>query len=80
MICGACRLLPVLHAGQIIIGDIMVLIPGVAITNSMRYVLSGDSISGLEKLIDSVLLAVGIAAGLAVVMELDHMRGTVVKR
>lgn len=80
MICGACRLLPVLHAGQIMIGDIMVLIPGVAITNSMRYVLSGDSISGLEKLIDSVLLAVGIAVGLAAVMELDHMRRMVVKR
>lgn len=63
MICGICRLLPVLHAGQIMIGDIMVLIPGIAITNSMRYVLSGDSISGLEKLIDSVLLAVGIAVG-----------------
>lgn len=63
MICGVCRLIPVLHAGQIMIGDIMVLIPGVAITNSMRYVLSGDSISGLEKLIDSVLLAGGIAVG-----------------
>ena len=63
LICGLCRLLPMLHAGQIMIGDIMVLIPGIAITNSMRYVLSGDSISGLEKLIDSVLLAGGIAVG-----------------
>ena len=63
LICGLCRLLPILHAGQIMIGDIMVLIPGIAITNSMRYVLSGDSISGLEKLIDSVLLAGGIAVG-----------------
>ncbi len=63
MICGICRLIPVLHAGQIMIGDIMVLIPGIAITNSMRYALSGDSISGIEKLIDSVLLAGGIAVG-----------------
>lgn len=63
MICGICHLIPVLHAGQIMIGDIMVLIPGIAITNSMRYALSGDSISGIEKLIDSVLLAGGIALG-----------------
>lgn len=63
LICVLCRFFPMLHAGQIMIGDIMVLIPGIAITNSMRYVLSGDSISGLEKLIDSVLLAGGIAAG-----------------
>lgn len=58
-----CRLIPVFHAGQVMIGDIMVLLPGISITNSIRYVLSGDTISGIEKLIDSVLLAVGIAVG-----------------
>lgn len=62
-ILGTCHLIPALHAGQIMIGDIMVLIPGIAITNSIRYVISGDSISGIEKLIDSVLLAGGIAVG-----------------
>lgn len=65
---GSCALLltlafPALNPDMISIGNIMVLIPGVAITNSLRYTLSGDSISGLEKLIDSVLLALGVAAG-----------------
>lgn len=63
LILGVCRMIPALHAGQIMIGDIMVLIPGIAITNAIRYVISGDSISGIEKLIDSVLLAGGIAVG-----------------
>lgn len=42
------RIVPGLHVNQILIGDIMVLIPGVAITNSIRYILSGDIISSFE--------------------------------
>ena len=67
-ICAANRGLPMLHSGQIIIGDIMVLIPGIAITNSIRYIISGDSISSVEKLIDSLLQGIGIAVGFAVAM------------
>ena len=52
-----------LHVNQILIGDIMVLIPGIAITNSIRYILSGDIISSFEKLMDSLMQAFGIAAG-----------------
>lgn len=54
---------PNLHVNQILIGDIMVLIPGVAITNSIRYIFSGDIVSSLEKLMDSLLQAFGIAIG-----------------
>lgn len=57
------RIVPGLHVNQILIGDIMVLIPGVAITNSIRYILSGDIISSFEKLMDSLMQAFGIAAG-----------------
>lgn len=56
-------LVPGLHVNQILIGDIMVLIPGAAITNSIRYILSGDMVSSLEKLMDSLLQAFGIATG-----------------
>lgn len=52
-----------LHVNQILIGVIMVLIPGIAITNSIRYILSGDIISSFEKLMDSLMQAFGIAAG-----------------
>ena len=55
--------IPNLHVNQILIGDIMVLIPGIAITNSIRYIFSGDIVSSLEKLMDSLLQAFSIAVG-----------------
>lgn len=55
--------IPGLHVNQILIGDIMILIPGIAITNSIRYIFSGDIISSFEKLMDSLLQAFGIATG-----------------
>lgn len=63
LVCIVAGYFPVLNQDKIIIGDIMVLIPGIAITNSIRYTISGDSISGVEKLIAAVLQALGIAAG-----------------
>lgn len=56
-------IIPNLHVNQILIGDIMVLIPGIAITNSIRYIFSGDIVSSLEKLVDSLIQAFGIAIG-----------------
>ena len=56
-------IIPGIHVNQIIIGDIMVLIPGIAITNSIRYILSEDIISSFEKLMDSLMQAFGIATG-----------------
>ena len=45
------------------IGDIMPLIPGTDITLSLRDILVGDTISGILKLIESLLIAASIAAG-----------------
>ncbi|MBR0478386.1 MAG: threonine/serine exporter family protein [Solobacterium sp.] len=56
-------LFPVLHFGMIMIGDIMLLIPGVAITVSVRDMLVGDTISGSLRLIESILCAVSLAYG-----------------
>ncbi len=47
----------------IIIGNIMSLIPGVGLTNSLRDLFAGDSISGVLRLIEAVLLALAIACG-----------------
>lgn len=68
LVCGIHLALPAIHVDQILIGVIMVLIPGIAITNSMRYILSGDTISSFEKLIDSLLQAFAIAAGFILAM------------
>lgn len=69
-------IIPGLHVSQIIIGDIMVLIPGVAITNSIRFILSGDIISSFEKLMDSLLQAFGIAIGF--MLSLMLIKGNIV--
>ena len=52
-----------LSIAMIMIGDIMPLIPGTAITLSLRDILVGDTISGILKLIESLLIAASIAAG-----------------
>ena len=51
--------------GMISIGNIMHLIPGIALTNSLRDMFSGNTISGLMRFIESILLALTIAFGFA---------------
>lgn len=50
---------------MIMIGDIMLLIPGLMLINALREMLCGDLMSGLLRLLESVILAVVIAAGFA---------------
>lgn len=50
-------------ADNIIIGNIMVLIPGIGLTNALRDLFVGDSIAGLLRLIEAVLIALAIAGG-----------------
>lgn len=55
---------------KIIIGAIMYLVPGVALTNAIRDTMSGDSLSGLSKGIEALLTALAIAFGVGVVLNL----------
>ena len=48
---------------MIIIGNIMLLIPGIALTNSLRDMISGDIMSGMLRFFDAILVAAAIAAG-----------------
>ena len=50
-------------ANKIIIGNIMLLIPGIALTNSLRDMISGDIMTGLLRFLDAILVAAAIAAG-----------------
>ena len=63
LICILCRLLPSLHMARIMIGDIMLLIPGVAFTNSIRDVLLGDTLSGIVRFVEALLLAAVLTVG-----------------
>lgn len=48
---------------KVIIGNIMSLIPGIGLTNALRDLFVGDSISGLLRSIEAALIALTIAAG-----------------
>ena len=58
-----CRLVPMLHMDMILIGDIMLLIPGIAMTNSIRNMLGGNTISGAVRLLESLIWAIALAGG-----------------
>ena len=63
------------HAALISIGNVMVFIPGVKFTNSIRDLLTGETITGLICLAESLLLSVIVALGFA----LPTLFGTVIR-
>jgi len=50
----------------VIIGALMLLVPGLLITNAMRDIIYGDTNSGINRLIQVLLIAAAIALGTAV--------------
>lgn len=62
------RLVAPLHGDMIMIGDIMLLIPGLGITNAIRDVFSEDTLSGILRLVEAVLWAAALAAGFMISM------------
>ena len=57
------RVAPVFHVNEISIGVIMLVIPGAALTNAVRDMLVGHTISGLLRIVESLLLALMLAIG-----------------
>lgn len=51
-----------------LIGSMMPLFPGLAITNAIRDIIAGDYLSGGARVFDAVVVAVALAAGAASVM------------
>lgn len=52
-----------LNADKIIIGDIMLLIPGIAFTNAIRNLLVGDTNTGVMRFVETILWASALALG-----------------
>ena len=55
---------------KIIIGNIMLLIPGIAFTTALRDIINGDTLSGLLGLCEAILRALAVAIGFAAVLLL----------
>lgn len=53
----------------IFIGAVMPLVPGVAITTSLRDILAGHMISGLVRVIEAIIIAAAIAIGIACILS-----------
>ncbi|GAB6170454.1 threonine/serine exporter family protein [Clostridium carnis] len=52
-----------------IIGSIMLLVPGLAITNAIRDTISGDLVAGLTRSAEAFLIAISIAVGTGAVLS-----------
>lgn len=55
---------------SIILGCIMPLVPGVAITNAVRDTIAGDLISGISRAVEAFFIATAIASGVASVLSI----------
>ena len=53
---------------KIMIGNIMLVIPGRQLTNSLRDMINGDTISGLLNMSEALMRAVFVAMGFALVV------------
>lgn len=62
-ICIVSRMIPDLSIGMVVIGDIMILIPGVAMTSAIRDLISGDTVSGSMRLLESLFWSSALALG-----------------
>lgn len=52
-----------MHSGMVIVGGIMLLVPGIAFTTSIRDFHNGDYLSGTIHLLDALATAIGVAIG-----------------
>jgi uncharacterized membrane protein YjjP (DUF1212 family) len=54
---------------KVIIGSIMLLVPGLAITNAIRDTIAGDLVSGVARGLEAFLTAIAVAVGTGVVLS-----------
>lgn len=62
--------LPLIDKNNVIAGAVMILTPGVAITNGIKDILYGDFIAGIAKLGEVVLIISAIGAGIGTALSL----------
>ncbi len=71
--CAAHLLLPGTQLDKIIISAMKILLPGIALSKAMRDLLEGNLISGNSKVVEVLLHACSIVAGVAVALLLFKM-------
>lgn len=66
---------PYIRLDNIIIGGIMLLVPGLSITNAIRDTMSGDLVSGTARAVEALFITVGIVTGSGVMLKVWAMWG-----
>lgn len=65
---GALGIAP--NPDSVVIGALMILVPGLLFTNAMRDIIYGDTNSGINRVVQVLLIALAIALGTAAALEL----------
>lgn len=64
------NLLPFINKGNVITGAIMILLPGVALTNGIKDIIYDDFMSGMVKFGEAMLVITAIGAGIGTALSL----------
>jgi uncharacterized membrane protein YjjP (DUF1212 family) len=59
-----------MNTDKIIIGGIMLLVPGLAITNAIRDTMAGDLVAGTARTVEAIFIAAAIATGAGSMLKL----------
>lgn len=60
---------PLLHLDLMLIGTMLPLFPGIAVTNSIRDLMAGDLVAGVSRGAEAILTALSIATAAAIVLS-----------
>lgn len=66
---GLEHLYPQLAVDNILIGALMTLVPGLALTNALRDLFMGDLLSGVVRLFEATLTALALGGGVAIIIK-----------
>lgn len=64
--------IPLCNEAPVIIGGIMPMLPGLAVTNAVRDTIKGDLVSGSSRALEAVLQCIAIAAGVGIVLSVKR--------
>ncbi len=63
------KLFPGLHLDLLLIGTMLPLFPGIAVTNSLRDLMAGDLVAGVSRGAEAILTALSVAIAAAIIVS-----------
>ena len=62
-------LVPECSIDKILVGALMTLVPGLALTNALRDLFAGDLMSGIGRFVEAVMTALALGGGVSIIMR-----------